>query len=409
MTRTSADESPTRRVALLESIHPAAGELLDGRGFEVERLAGAVEGGELRELLARVNAVGIRSRTSLPKEELEASPHLEAIGCFSVGVNNVDLQAATCAGVPVFNAPHASTRSVAELTIGLVLALARGVVTKSRAAAAGRWAKRARGAHEVRGQTLGIVGYGHVGSQVSVLAESLGMRVVFHDAQDVQPLGNAQPLASLEAVLEEADFLTLHVPGGEDTETLVDAESLARLREGAFLINTSRGTVVDEAAVLDALDSGRLAGAALDVLQHEPRSTDEPLDNPLAARDDVIITPHVGGSTEEAQRRIGEQVARRLARYLEEGSTRGAVNFPQVELPRVPDTHRLTHVHRNVPGVLSAVNGIFGRLGANVEAQYLKTQALIGYLVVDVDQAVSRDVVAALEELPETIRTRLLF
>ena len=396
-------------VVLLESVHPAAARLLESHGFDVATRKGAAEGDALRRVLKRADAIGMRSRTSLGAADVETAACLQAIGCFSVGVNNVDLEAATCAGIPVFNAPLASTRSVAELAVGLVIALARGIVAKSRAAAEGRWDKRASGAHEVRGKTLGIVGYGHVGSQVSVLAEALGMRVVFHDVRDVQPLGNAHALPSLDAVLETADFLTLHVPGGEGTDRLIGRAQLDRMRRGAYLVNTSRGSVVVESAVRRALDSGRLAGAALDVFETEPTSSDEALEDDIARRLDVIVTPHVGGSTEEAQRRIGEQVARRLARYLEEGSTRGAVNFPQVELPRVAGTHRLTHVHRNVPGVMSSVNGLLGRLGANVEAQYLKTQELIGYLIVDLDKEVSREALEALQSLPETIRARLLF
>lgn len=399
-----ASPRPRLRVELFENIHPAAHEVLQRENLQVGLHAGPFR---LRDLRG-AHALGMRSRSALDGRAMETAPDLLVVGCFAVGTNNVDVDAAARLGLPVFHAPHSSTRSVAELTMGLLISLARGIVRKSHLARKGVWAKSADGSHEVRGKTLGIVGYGHIGSQVSILAEALGLSVVYFDVADVQSLGNARPMPSLERLLAASDFVTLHVPGGQGTDGLMNAARLRAMKPGAALINTSRGSVVDEKALLEVLREGHLSGAALDVLATEPASAKSPLRNRLRHRDDVILTPHVGGSTAEAQRRIGESVARKMAAYLRRGSTQGAKNFPQVDLPRHPGTHRLTHVHRNVPGVLSSVNSILSDLGANVLGQFLETHREIGYLVIDVDVAVSAEVLRALDALPVTIRARRL-
>ena len=396
-------------VELFESIHSAAVLVLERGRYRVTTHEGAPSERELVQFIGQAHAVGVRSRTKLTAAHFEAARELLVVGCFAVGTNNVDLRGATAAGVPVFNAPYASTRSVAELTLGFLLALSRRMVEKSHLAKGGRWVKDAAGSRELRGKTLGIIGYGHVGSQVSILAEALGMRVLFHDIADRQPLGNAHPVGTLEQLLPQCDFVTLHVPGGPGTDKLMGKRELELVKHGAFLVNTARGSVVDEKALVGALERGCLAGAALDVLAEEPSSPDARLDSPLRRFEQVILTPHVGGSTQEAQLRIGETVAQKMVRYLEEGATSGSVNFPQVELPRIKGTHRLIHVHHNVPGVLSGVNGILSGLGANIEAQFLMTNETIGYLLVDVDRTVSGKAVEQLAALRETIKARRLF
>ncbi len=396
-------------IQLFEKIHPAAVSLLKEEKFRVEAEAKAPADRALKAVLESAHAVGIRSRTNLTSLRIEKARRLLVVGCFCVGTNNVNLEAATKAGIPVFHAPYSSTRSVAELTLGLILSLARQLVSKSHLARKGVWDKSAEGCYEVRGKTLGIIGYGHIGSQVSVLAESLGMRILFHDVSDVQPLGNANGVGSLAVLLKQSDFVTLHVPGGDGTKNLISQAQMRIIKKGAYLINTSRGTVVNEEALVAAIKSGRLAGAALDVLNQEPATPRAKVSSPLLGLDQVILTPHVGGSTTEAQERIARSVAEKMVRFINQGSTRGAVNFPNLELPRTPNTHRIMHIHRNVPGVLSSVNNILSELGANVEAQFLKTSDLIGYLVVDIDCNVSGKVMDGLETLSHTIRTRRLF
>lgn len=398
------------RILLLEGVHESAVDLLAEEGYRsVEHLTQALPPGELRARIARVHMLGIRSRTHLTRDILAAAPRLFAVGCFSVGTDQVDLAAAAEAGVPVFNAPHANTRSVAELVLGLTVMLLRDVFRRSTAAHAGTWMKTARGSREVRGRTLGIVGYGHIGSQVSVLAEGLGMQVLFHDIVPKLPLGNARAVGSLDELLSAADVVTLHVPDTIETRGLIDAARLDAMRPGAYVINTSRGSVVDLEALAERLASGRLAGAAVDVFPTEPEGPDQPLDTPLQGLPNVILTPHIGGSTQEAQRSIGVEVATKLAHFSDRGTSIGSVNFPELNLGPHEGSHRLLHIHRNVPGILRQINRIFGDAGVNVVGQHLETRGELGYVVVDVVAEDSRDLLAEMKRIDGTIRARILY
>jgi D-3-phosphoglycerate dehydrogenase len=398
------------RILLCEGIAPAAVAALSGHGYtNVVRRDGAPARDQLLRDVAEAHIVGIRSRTRLDREVLAAAGKLVAVGCFCIGTDQVDLEAAAQQGVPVFNAPHSNTRSVAELVIGLTILLMRDTVRKDRLVHEGRWPKSAKGSHEVRGKTLGIVGYGHIGSQVSVLAESLGMNVVFHDIVDKLPLGNAVALGSLDAVLDAADVVTLHVPQTPETRNLVGAAQLRRMRKGGFLINTSRGTVVDTEALAAALRDGPLAGAAVDVFPEEPLGTEDALKSPLRGLPNVILSPHVAGSTEEAQEKIGAEVASKLVGYSDRGATVGAVNFPQIALAPHARAHRILHVHRNVPGMLGQINRLIADEEINVLAQHLETLRDIGYVVLDIEKAGSSRLFAKLKEIPGTIRARILY
>ncbi len=406
------------RVVLAEAIHPRAEALLRAEGFQVEALPGAPDEDALVELAKGAHLLGLRSKTEVTPRVLAQAPRLLAVGCFCIGTNQVAAAEACRRGVPVFNSPFSNTRSVAELTLGEVIALHRRLLDRSAAMHAGTWDKSAAGAHEVRGRTLGIVGYGHIGSQVSVLAEAFGMRVVFFDVARKLPLGNARPLRSLDELLEQADVVTLHVPATERTRGLIGPPQLARMKPGAFLVNNARGSVVDLPAVAAALRSGRLAGAALDVFPEEPARAGDPFSSPLCGLPNVILTPHIGGSTEEAQEAIAEDVCAKLVRYVNNGSTSGAVNVPQVELPEQvaagdaqagPRPHRILHFHRNVPGVLSKMHALIAGHGANVAAEYLRTNEDVGYIVLDVDPTDDAPIVAGLREIPETIRVRVLW
>ena len=397
-------------VLLLEGIHQTAVEAFHEAGYHtVDRRTGAVTGDELKEAVRDVHFLGIRSRTQLTPEVFEAADKLVAVGAFCIGTNQIDLGAASDKGVAVFNAPFSNTRSVAELVLAEAILLLRGVPEKNAKAHRGEWAKSVGTSREIRGKTLGIVGYGNIGKQLSVLAEGLGMRVLFHDTSDVLPLGNAQPAPTLNDVLEQADVVTLHVPEAPDTKGMVGADQLARMKPDAVLINASRGSVVDLDALADALDNGRLAGAAVDVYPTEPKSNDDPFDSPLQRLDNALLTPHVGGSTVEAQQNIGAEVAGKLVRYSDNGSTATSVNFPEVSLPPHPTCHRILHVHRNVPGVMAAVNRVFSEQGVNVDAQFLQTRGELGYVVTDVDCETSDDALAALRDVEGTIRTRVLY
>ena len=397
-------------VLLLEGIHQTAVEAFHEAGYHtVDRRTGAVTGDELKEAVRDVHFLGIRSRTQLTPEVFEAADKLVAVGAFCIGTNQIDLGAASDKGVAVFNAPFSNTRSVAELVLAEAILLLRGVPEKNAKAHRGEWAKSVGTSREIRGKTLGIVGYGNIGKQLSVLAEGLGMRVLFHDTSDVLPLGNAQPAPTLNDVLEQADVVTLHVPEAPDTKGMVGAEQLAQMKPDAVLINASRGSVVDLDALADALDNGRLAGAAVDVYPTEPKSNDDPFDSPLQRLDNALLTPHVGGSTVEAQQNIGAEVAGKLVRYSDNGSTATSVNFPEVSLPPHPTCHRILHVHRNVPGVMAAVNRVFSEQGVNVDAQFLQTRGELGYVVTDVDCETSDDALAALRDVEGTIRTRVLY
>jgi D-3-phosphoglycerate dehydrogenase len=393
---------------LVEAIHAAADGPLREAGFEVERLAASPDAATLASLVARATVVGLRSKTKLPKPLLEQARSLAAVGCFCIGTDQVDLAAAAQQGVPVFNSPFSNTRSVAEMTLAEIIALARRLFEKSAQLHDGHWDKSAKDSREVRGRTLGIVGYGHIGSQLSVLAEDLGMRVVFFDIARRLALGNAQSLPSLQAVLERSDVVSLHVPDTDRTRNMIGATEIAQMRKGATLINNSRGKVVDLQALAAALRSGHLSGAAADVFPEEPAENGEGFRTPLAGLPNVILTPHIGGSTEEAQEAIAIDVAEKLARYWRHGTTATAVNFPQVDLPQVKDgLLRILHVHRNVPGVLSTMHGHFARESVNINAEYLQSDPHTSYVILDVDPFEGDGIVRSLAALPETVRMRL--
>jgi D-3-phosphoglycerate dehydrogenase / 2-oxoglutarate reductase len=397
------------RITLLENIHAAAREALVEAGYTVDAIPRALEGDELAAVLAESHVVGLRSRTKLRAPQIEQGTRLLALGCFSVGTDQVDVAAAAQHGIPVFNAPHASTRSVAELTMGCVIGLARRLGDKSQKLHAGQWDKSLSGAHEVRGRSIGLIGYGHIGQQVGLLAEAFGMRVLFHDIQKTLPLGLARPLPTLEQLLDEADFVSLHVPETPLTRGMIGPAQLARMKPGSYLLNLSRGSVVAIDALRDALVQGRLGGAALDVYPQEPTPTQAQWRSELAGVPNVLLTPHVGGNTEEAQRNIGLEVAHTLTAFIDRGNSEGAVNFPQINLPPREDTHRVLNIHRNVPGVLASVTSIVSELGANIEAQQLSTNKDVGYLVMDVDRELSEAVRGRIAALPVSIRTRLLY
>ncbi|MBS7813033.1 phosphoglycerate dehydrogenase [Roseococcus pinisoli] len=399
------------RTLLLEGISSTAVELLGQDGYNnIEREKKALEGAALNEAMRGIHMLGIRSRTNVTEEVLSHADRLIAIGCFCIGTNQVDLDAARHRGIPVFNAPFSNTRSVAELTLGEIVMLLRGIFPKSTAAHAGQWDKSADGFREVRGRTLGIVGYGNIGSQLSVLAEAFGMRVIYFDTATKLPHGNASRCGSLDELLHWSDVVTVHLPETPATMNLMGAEQIAKMKPGSFLINNARGTIVDVPALAAALRAGHLAGAALDVFPEEPKRNGDPFISPLQGIDNVILTPHIGGSTEEAQSRIGEEVARKLVDYSDTGSTEGAVNFPQVALPARPTGTRFMHVHRNAPGVLGNVNQVFAKRGVNIAGQYLQTDGEIGYVVVDAGATrESEAILAELRALPHTIRARLLY
>ena len=399
------------RVLLLEGINETAVDLFAAAGFEkVERLTKALDGEELHKAVADAHVLGIRSRTRITAEVLAAAPNLMTVGCFSVGTNQVDIAAARKRGIPVFNAPFSNTRSVAELVIGEIVMLMRNIFPKSIGAHAGAWEKTADNSFEVRGKTLGIVGYGNIGSQLAGLAEAMGMRVVFFDMTDKLRRGNVEPTDTLEELLAISDVVSLHVPDTPVTRNMIRAEHLRAMKKGAYLINNARGHVVDIDALTQALKSGHLRGAAIDVFPVEPGSNREKFVSPLQGLPNVILTPHIGGSTEEAQERIGSEVARKLADYADTGATFGAVGFPQVQLPPHVGGTRFVHMHRNVPGVLTRLNQIFAGRNLNIAAQYLQTDADIGYVVIDADGASAEraQVYEEMGKIDGTIRTRLL-
>jgi D-3-phosphoglycerate dehydrogenase len=395
---------------LLEGIHPSALELLRAAGYsQIESLTGALEGKELQAKIADAHFVGIRSRTQLTAEVLAHAHKLAAIGCFCIGTNQVDLNAARERGIAVFNAPFSNTRSVAELVLAEAILLLRGVPEKSAVAHRGGWLKSADNAFEIRGKTLGIIGYGSIGTQLSVLAEGLGMHVVFFDVVTKLPLGNARQVAKLHDLLAQADVVSLHVPETAATQWMISAAEIAAMKPGSVLINASRGTVVEIEPLAEALRVGKLLGAAIDVFPVEPRSNKEMFESPLRGLDNVILTPHVGGSTMEAQANIGIEVAEKLVKYSDNGTSTSSVNFPEVALPAHPGKHRLLHIHRNVPGVLAEINRVFAASQINIASQFLQTNEAIGYVVIDIDAAYSDLALAKLAEVPGTIRSRVLF
>ena len=399
------------KVLLLEGVSDSAVALFGAADYaSITRLPKALDGEALKQALAGVHILGIRSRTELTAEALEGADRLMAVGCFCIGTNQVDLEAAKARGIPVFNAPFSNTRSVAELTMAEAVMLLRSIPDKSRAAHTGGWDKSAANSFEVRGRTLGIVGYGNIGSQLSVLAEAFGMRVIYYDHTVKLPHGNARPCATLAELLGEADVVTLHVPETASTRGMMGPEQIAQMKPGAILINNARGTILDQAALAAAITEGRLLGAAVDVFPQEPARNGEPFVSPLQGVRNVILTPHIGGSTAEAQSRIGEEVARKLVDYSDTGATLGAVNFPQVQLPTQASGARFMHVHKNTPGLLGKVNEVFARRGINIAAQYLQTDSSIGYVVVDSGAThAAEEILAELRALPGTIRARLLY
>jgi len=400
------------RVLLLEGVSRTALETFRAAGYsQIEFHEKSLPEDELKARIAEAHIVGIRSRTYLTAEVLAEAKRLIAVGCFCIGTNQVDLEAAELAGIPVFNAPYSNTRSVAELVVAQAVMLMRGIPQKNAQCHRGGWSKSAAGSHEVRGKTLGIIGYGHIGTQVGVLAEAMGMNVIFHDIETKLSLGNARAAAGLEDLLARADVVTLHVPETPATKNMFGAAQIAAMKPGAHLINASRGTVVDIDALAAALESGHLGGAAVDVFPVEPKGNNDPFVSPLTKFDNVILTPHIGGSTLEAQDNIGVEVAAKLVRYSDNGSTLSAVNFPEVTLPEHEGSLRLLHIHRNVPGVLSKVNEIFSRHAVNIDGQFLRTDPKVGYVVIDVaaDEAKVSQLREELAAIPGTLRTRVLY
>jgi D-3-phosphoglycerate dehydrogenase len=400
------------RTLLLEGVNDSAVELFVNASFSnIERLPKALDADELLQAIKRVDLLGIRSRTQLTHEALAGADRLVAVGCFSVGTNQVDLDAARQRGIPVFNAPFSNTRSVAELVIGEIVMLLRRIFPRSSAAHKGGWDKSATDSHEVRGRTLGIVGYGNIGSQLSTLAEGLGMKVIYYDHTDRLRHGNTEPVGSLQNLLAQSDIVSLHVPETPATHGMIGEAELRLMKRGAYLINNSRGTVVDLDALSRAVREGHLAGAALDVFPVEPSSNSERFESPLQGLENVILTPHIGGSTEQAQDRIGREVARKMIDYVDSGSTMGAVNFPQVQLQARSLGARFSHVHRNAPGMLRRLNEVFLQRDINIFAQYLETDNEVGYVVLDADLAgqSSSEILDEIRELDGTIRARLIY
>ena len=397
-----------RRALLLEGIHPDADGVLQAAGFEVETERRALDLADLADRLPGVQLLGIRSGTHVPEKVLDAAPDLVAVGAFCIGTNQIDLAAAAERGVAVFNAPFSNTRSVVELALAEIIALTRRLNEKDTAMHAGLWDKSARGSHEVRGRRLGIVGYGNIGTQLSVVAEALGMSVLFYDTADRLALGNARRCSTLDELLEGSDVVTLHVDGRPGNADLFGEEQFARMRPGSLFLNLSRGFVVDHQALRRHVESGHIAGAAVDVFPEEPAGRGEAFESPLRGLPNVILTPHIGGSTEEAQQDIGTFVASKLVDHVETGSTRLSVNLPPLALPRAPGTRRLLHLHRNVPGVLARVNSVLAGHGVNIEAQLLGTRDAFGYSLTDIRVDYEQDVVRELTDLPETVRLRVV-
>lgn len=393
------------RIVLFENIHPSATEVFRSAGFtDIVAHAAALSPDALVQAVKGAALVGIRSRTHLDAALFAGATDLRAVGCFCIGTNQVDLDAAMLRGIPVFNAPFSNTRSVAELVLGEAILLLRRIPEKNARVHQGFWDKSADGAFEARGKTLGIVGYGNIGSQVSTLAEALGMRVLYHDVEAKLPLGNARPVNTLDQLLAQSDVVTLHVPGGESTRHLIHAGNLGHMKPGAILINASRGAVIDIAALHHALTTGHLSGAALDVFPSEPKSVNEALKSPLIGLHNVILTPHIGGSTQESQENIGREVAEKLVRFITAGTTKGAVNFPEVPWQPAAGSARILHVHRNAPGALGQLSSLMAEQGLNIVSQQLQTLGSIGYVISDVEGPVDDAVMAALRAHPVTVR-----
>ncbi len=397
------------KIVLLENIHASAVESFKSEGFVVETYPKALSEKELIEKASDAHVLGIRSKTQISDTYLKEAKRLLALGCFCIGTNQVDTKAAGLSGVPVFNAPFSNTRSVAELIMAEVVMLARKLGDQNRGVHEGKWTKSAAGCFEIRGKTLGIIGYGHIGSQVGVLAESFGMDVFYFDIVTKMPIGNCSAVDSLDELLKRSDFVTLHVPETEQTKNMISAAQLKKMKKGSYLLNASRGTVVDLEALKESLKSGHLSGAAIDVFPEEPEGNDSGFKHSLQNQANVILTPHIGGSTEEAQFNIGLEVSNSLKKFINNGNSSGAVNFPSVDLPQQKESHRILNVHKNVPGVLRDINSIVSEIGANISAQYLATNNDIGYLIMDVDRILSEQVKKRIAQLETSIKTRILY
>ena len=397
------------KTLLLENIHPYAENILGEEFKNIQRLAKSISDEELIKLLKGVQLLGIRSRTHISKNVLDNAPDLLAIGAYCIGTNQIDLEAASLNGVAVFNAPYSNTRSVAEIVVAEIVFLFRKLFDKISDAHQGKWDKSSENSHEVRGKKLGIIGYGNIGSQVSMLAESMGMDVYYYDIVDKLTIGNATRLPSLEELLKRVDVITIHVDGNVNNKNLIGAREFEMMKDGAIFLNLSRGFVVDIVALKKNIESGKISGAALDVFPEEPRASNEKFYSPLQGLPNLLLTPHIGGSTEEAQYNIAEFVSNKLVEYVNTGSTYTSVNFPRIQLPSLNNSHRLLHVHKNVPGVLSQINSIFARNSVNVESQFLRTNELIGYVIADVDKNYNDSLKDDLTKVANTIKVRILY
>ena len=409
MAKTSLDKSKIK-ILLLEGVHQSAVDNFHNAGYEnIEHLPTSLDEESLIEKIRDVHFIGIRSRTQLTERVFEAAEKLVSVGCFCIGTNQVDLDAALKRGIAVFNAPYSNTRSVAELVLAEAIMLLRGIPEKNARAHQGGWLKSAKNSHEARGKTLGIVGYGSIGAQLSVLAESLGFNVIYYDVITKLGMGNASQVGSLEELLGRSDVVSLHVPDLASTRWMIGAKEIAAMKDGAILINAARGSVVEIEPLADAIKAGKLNGAAIDVFPVEPKGNDEEFQSPLRGLDNVILTPHIGGSTLEAQENIGIEVSEKLITYSDNGTTVTSVNFPEVALPAHPDKHRLLHIHDNVPGVLSQINRVLSENGINISGQYLQTNDKVGYVVIDVDKAYGPQALEALRQVEHTLKIRVLY
>ena len=398
------------KIVLLENISQSAVDSFKKGGYtQIEQYTGALSGEELDDVLKDAKVVCVRSKTQLTEEVITKAEKLVAIGCFCIGTNQVDLEAANKAGVCVFNAPFSNTRSVAELVIASAIMLIRRIPDKNRAAHAGEWDKDSTNAHEIRGKRLGVVGYGHIGSQVSILAEAMGLRVFYYDVENKLPLGNAEEISDLKSLIEHCDIITLHVPGTKQTKNLFDKQVLNWFQKGQLLVNMSRGDVVDISAFKEALEEKRIGGAAVDVFPKEPKNKSEEFTSPLQNVSNVILTPHIGGSTEEAQWNIGLDVSSKLIKYIESGASLGSKSIPELSLPKIEDTHRILHIHKNVSGVLSEINSIISKLDVNILGQYLSTNLEVGYVVLDISKNNSLDTLKEFKRIDNTIKMRILY
>ncbi|WP_394991417.1 phosphoglycerate dehydrogenase [Emticicia sp.] len=397
------------KVLLLENVHSVAIEAFKHEGFDVETHKGAMDEDELMEKIKGVSILGLRSKTNVTKKVLENADKLIIIGAFCIGTNQIDLKTCTEKGIAVFNAPYSNTRSVVELAIGEMIMLIRNVFTKSTQMHAGKWDKSANNSFEVRGKKLGLIGYGHIGTQLSVIGEALGMEIYFYDIVDKMPIGNAKKCRSLEEVLRVSDVVSMHIDGRKENTNVFGKREFEMMKDGVIFMNLARGHVVEVPALVEAIKSGKVAGAGVDVFPYEPKTNSEPFENELRGLPNVILTPHIGGSTEEAQEGIGLYVPERLLEYMNNGSTTGSVNFPEVQLPLLVDSHRLLHIHKNVPGILAKINNIFAKHQINIIGQYLKTNEKIGYVIMDISKGYTDEFVQEIKDIDETIRFRMLY